>query len=47
MFRKADNAPPVADQAVTLKQKYGKPDVFWILLRIVNKSLRKQREKQA
>ncbi|HEX9262702.1 MAG TPA: CoA-binding protein [Candidatus Bathyarchaeia archaeon] len=36
VFRKAEDVPPVAEQAVKLKKKYGKPCVFWMQLGIVN-----------
>ena len=36
VFRKAEDVPPVAEQAITLKEKIGKPDVFWMQLGIVN-----------
>ena len=36
VFRKTEDVPPVVEQAVKLKEKYGKPCVFWIQLGIVN-----------
>ena len=36
VFRKAEDVPPVVEQAVKLKKKYGKPCVFWMQLGIVN-----------
>ena len=36
VFRKAEDVPPVAEQAVKLKKKQGKPCIFWMQLGIVN-----------
>jgi len=36
VFRKSQDVPPVVEQAVKLKEKYGKPCVFWMQLGIVN-----------
>jgi len=36
VFRKAEDMPPVVEQAVELKKKHGKPCVFWMQLGIVN-----------
>src|SRR4030067_2398731 len=39
VFRKSEDVPPVVEQAVKLKEKYGKPCVFWIQLGIVNEQV--------
>jgi len=36
IFRPAKDVPPIVEQAVTLKQKNGKPFVVWMQLGIVN-----------
>jgi uncharacterized protein len=36
IFRRAEDVPPVVDQAVKLKQKLGKPRAVWMQLGIVN-----------
>ena len=36
IFRKANNVPPVVEQALKLKEKHGKPCVVWMQLGIVN-----------
>ena len=36
IFRPAKDMPPIVEQAVTLKQKNGKPFVVWMQLGIVN-----------
>ena len=36
VFRKAEDVPPVVEQAIQLKKKYGKPCVVWMQLGIVN-----------
>ena len=36
VFRKAEDVPPVVEQAIQLKEKYGKPCVVWMQLGIVN-----------
>ena len=36
IFRRAEDVPPVVEQAVKLKQKSGKPSVVWMQLGIVN-----------
>ena len=36
IFRKADDVPPVVEQALKLKEKHGKPCVIWMQLGIVN-----------
>jgi len=36
IFRKADDVPPVVEQALKLKEKHGKPCVVWMQLGIVN-----------
>jgi uncharacterized protein len=37
VFRKAEDVPPVVEQAIKLKKKPGKPRIFWMQLGIVNK----------
>ena len=36
IFRKAEDVPPIVDQAIKLKQLYGRPFVIWMQLGIVN-----------
>jgi predicted CoA-binding protein len=36
IFRKAEDVPPVVEQALKLKEKHGKPCVVWMQLGIVN-----------
>ena len=36
IFRKAADVPPVVEQTLKLKEKYGKPCVVWMQLGIVN-----------
>ena len=36
VFRPAKDVPPIVDQAVKLKEMYGKPYVVWMQLGIVN-----------
>ena len=36
IFRKADDVPPVVEQALKLREKHGKPCVVWMQLGIVN-----------
>jgi predicted CoA-binding protein len=36
IFRRAEDVPPVVEQAVKLKEKSGKPSVVWMQLGIVN-----------
>jgi len=36
IFRKADDVPPLVEQALKLKEKHGKPCVVWMQLGIVN-----------
>ena len=36
IFRKADDVPPVVEQALKLREKHGKPCVVWMQLEIVN-----------
>jgi predicted CoA-binding protein len=37
VFRPAKDVPPIVEQAVKLKETYGKPYVIWMQLGIVNK----------
>lgn len=36
IFRRSEDVPPIVDQAIQLKEKYGKPFVVWMQLGIVN-----------
>ena len=36
IFRKAEDVPPIVDQAIKLKELYGRPFVVWMQLEIVN-----------
>lgn len=36
VFRQSEDVPPVVEQAVKLHRSYGKPDVVWMQLGIVN-----------
>jgi predicted CoA-binding protein len=36
VFRKAENVPPIVEQAIKLKQMVGRPFVVWMQLGIVN-----------
>jgi len=36
IFRRAEDVPPILDQAIKLKQLYGNPFVVWMQLGIVN-----------
>ncbi|MFB3888377.1 MAG: CoA-binding protein [Candidatus Bathyarchaeia archaeon] len=36
IFRRPEDVPPVVEQAVMLKQRYGRPHVVWMQLGIVN-----------
>ena len=38
IFRKSEDVPPIVEQAIKLKQKYGKPFVVWMQLGIVNET---------
>ena len=41
IFRKADDVPPVVEQALKLREKHGKPCVVWMQLGIVNEQAAK------
>ena len=45
VFRRSEDVPPVVDQAVKLKKKYGKPCVVWMQLGIVNEQAAETAEK--
>ena len=45
IFRKADDVPPVVEQALKLKEKHGKPCVVWMQLGIVNEQAAKTARK--
>ena len=36
VFRPSEDVPPIVEQAIKLKAKYGKPNVVWMQLDIVN-----------
>jgi hypothetical protein len=36
VFRRSEDVPPVVEQTVKLREKYGKPCVLWMQLGIVN-----------
>lgn len=36
VFRRAEDVPPIMEQAIELKQKNGKPTVVWLQIGIVN-----------
>ena len=36
IFRKPQDVPPIVDQAIKLKEKFGRPFVVWMQLGIVN-----------
>jgi uncharacterized protein len=38
IFRKAEDVPPIVEQAIKLKQKNGRPYVVWMQLDIVNEA---------
>lgn len=38
IFRKAEDVPQVVEQAIQLKQKFGRPYVVWMQLGIVNRA---------
>jgi hypothetical protein len=42
IFRRAENVPPIVDQAIELKQKLGNPRVIWMQLEIVNEEAAKR-----
>jgi len=42
IFRRPEDVPPIVDQAIQLKQKYGKPHVVWMQLGITNEEAAKK-----
>lgn len=44
IFRPSADVPPIVDQAIELKRKFGKPDVVWMQLGIVNEDAAKKAE---
>jgi len=42
IFRPAEDAPPIVDQAIELKKKLGNPRVIWMQLGIVNEEAAKR-----
>ncbi len=45
IFRPPKDVPPIVEQAVKLKATYGKPDVVWMQLDIVNEAAAKTAKK--
>jgi predicted CoA-binding protein len=45
IFRKAEDVPPIVEQAVKLKELYGRPFVVWMQLDIVNEQAAKTARK--
>ena len=44
IFRPSADVPPIVDQAIELKRKFGKPHVVWMQLGIVNEDAAKKAE---
>jgi thioredoxin 1 len=44
IFRRPEDVPPIVDQAIELRKKYGKPHVIWMQLDIVNEEAAKKGE---
>jgi thioredoxin len=44
IFRPSADVPPIVDQAIELRRKFGKPDVVWMQLGIVNEDAAKKAE---
>lgn len=44
IFRRSEDVPPIVDQTVQLRQKYGRPYVVWMQLGIVNEDAAKKAE---
>ena len=44
IFRRSEDVPPIVDQAIELRKKYGKPHVIWMQLDIVNEEAAKKAE---
>lgn len=36
IFRPSPDVPPIVDQAIQLRKKYGKPEIIWMQLGIIN-----------
>ena len=36
IFRKSEDVPPIVEQAIKLREKFGKPFVVWMQLGIIN-----------
>jgi predicted CoA-binding protein len=45
VFRPSKDVPPIVEQAVKLKAMYGKPNVVWMQLGIVNEEAAKMAKK--
>jgi len=41
IFRRSSDVPPIVEQAIQLRKKYGKPEVIWMQLGIVNEEAAK------
>jgi len=41
IFRRPEDVPPIVEQAVELKKRYGRPHVVWMQLGITNKAAAK------
>jgi len=44
IFRPSADVPPIVDQAIQLKNKYGKPYAVWMQLEIINEEAAKRAE---
>jgi thioredoxin len=44
VFRRPEDVPPIVDQAIQLRKKYGKPYVVWMQLGIANEEAAKKAE---
>jgi predicted CoA-binding protein len=41
IFRRSPDVPPIVEQAIQLRKKYGKPEVIWMQLGILNEEAAK------
>jgi len=44
IFRPSEDVPPIVEQAISLKEKHGKPQVIWMQLGITNENAAKAAE---
>jgi len=44
MFRPSQDVPPIVDEAVQLRSRYGKPQVIWMQLGIINEEAEEKAE---